>query len=106
MLEYLIPLAESFAENANDEIAFKMKKYMRDQFDYFGIKSPERKILKKAFLDKNGLPPIDILEDIVKDGWDLPQREFQYVIMEMLDRLSKKAEKERIDMYAYLVEKK
>ena len=93
MHEYLIPLAESFAENANVEIALKMKKYMKGQFDYFGIKSPERKILKKAFLDINGLPQTDDLADIVKDGWKLPQREFQYVIMEILGGLSKKAEK-------------
>lgn len=106
MHKYFIPLAESFAENANEEIAFKMKKYMKDQFDYFGIKSPERKILKKAFLDIHGLPQTDNLVDIVKDGWNLPQREFQYVIQEILGRLAKKAEKDRIDLYEFLIENK
>ncbi len=32
-----------------------------------------------------------------------PQREYQYVIMEILGKMAKKAEKERIDLYEYLV---
>lgn len=106
MHTYLIPLSKSFAENANKEIAFMMKKYMKGQFDYFGIKSPERKILKKAFLDMQGFPKPDQLEAMVKSGWELPQREFQYVIIEVLGSLVKKAEKERINLYEFLVENK
>ena len=106
MHSYLIPISESFAENGNEKIAFQMKKYMKYQFDYFGIKSPERKVLKKEFLDLYGLPEQDQLEDIVRVCWKLPQREYQYFIMEILGRLAEKAGEKRIDLYEFLVENK
>ncbi|MCD4729326.1 MAG: DNA alkylation repair protein [Bacteroidales bacterium] len=106
MHAYLIPISESFADNANEKIAFQMKKYMKGQFDYFGIKSPERKVLKKEFLDLYGLPEPDQLEDIVRECWQLPQREYQYFIMEILHRLAKKAKGKRIDLYEFLVKNK
>ncbi len=106
MHEYLIPLSQAFEKNRNEQFAFQMKKYMKGQFEYFGIKSPERKALKKEFLDQYGLPDKDQLEKIVKDCWHLPQREYQYVIMEVLGRLTKKAAISRIDLYESLLENK
>lgn len=103
MNHYLIPLSELFEANANDAIAAPMKKYMKGQFEYFGIKSPQRKELKQAFLKTYGLPPIDQLETITKECWNLSQREYQYVIMEVLGRLAKKADKGRIELYEYLI---
>ena len=103
MHAYLIPISEAFAENANEDIAFQMKKYMKGKFDYFGIKSPERRALKKEFLDLYGLPGQGQLEDIVKECWQLPQREYQYFIMEILGRLAKKAGDKRIDLYEFMV---
>lgn len=106
MLTYLIPISDSFSGNANESNALQMKKYMKDQFDYFGIKSPERKVLKKAFVDEYGLPELSELNIIVKECWQMSQREFQYFIMEILGRLAKKAGKERIELYEYLIENK
>ncbi len=103
---YLKPLSEAFLAHSNEKIAFQMKKYMKGQFDYFGIKSPERKVLKKEFLDLYGLPEPDQLEEIVRECWQLPQRECQYFIMEILGRLAKKAGGKRIDLYEFLVKSK
>jgi 3-methyladenine DNA glycosylase AlkD len=103
MHPYLQPLSEVFHLNTNQEIAFSMKKYMKGQHEYFGIKSPERRELKKEFLRKHGLPKPEILPVIVKGCWELPQREYQYFIMEVLERLAKKAEKERIDLYEFMI---
>jgi len=106
MHSYLKPLSEAFLAHSNEKDAFQMKKYMKGQFDYFGIKSPERRELKKKFLDLHGFPEPDQMEDIVIECWQLPQREYQYFIMEILGRLAKKAEKRKIDLYEYLVESK
>jgi 3-methyladenine DNA glycosylase AlkD len=103
MHPYLNPLSELFQKNANPEIAFYAKKYMKGQYEYFGIKSPERRELKKEFLQKYGLPGTEILPFITKECWALPQREYQYFIMEVLERLAKKAEKERIDLYEFMI---
>jgi 3-methyladenine DNA glycosylase AlkD len=103
MHAYLIPLSDTFELNSNKEIAFYAKKYMKGQFEYFGIKSPERREIKKEFLQKYGLPEGPNLPVLVKDCWELPQREFQYFIMEVLERSAKKAEPDRIDLYEFMI---
>jgi 3-methyladenine DNA glycosylase AlkD len=103
MHPYLQPLSEVFGLNANEEIAYFMKKYMKGQFEYFGIKAPERRELKKKFLQKFGLPEKEILPIITKECWDQPQREYQYFIMEVLERSAKKAEKERIVLFEFMI---
>jgi hypothetical protein len=57
MQSYLLPLIALFNENANPAQAAPMKSYMRDQFEYLGIKSPQFKSLFKEFIGEHGLPP-------------------------------------------------
>lgn len=106
MHPYLIPLSSLFQEHSNSEIAFYMKKYMKGRYEYFGIKAPERRELKKTFLQKYGLPESDILYEIATKCWNLPQREYQYFVMEVLERSAKKAEKDRIELYELMITNK
>ncbi len=106
MNAYLIPLQKLFEANANEEIALYMKKYMKGQYDYFGIKSPERRELKAQFLLQYGYPETGQLDAITRECWKLPQREYQYFIMEILERFAKKAEAERIGLYEFMIETK
>src|SRR4026207_236299 len=86
MHNYTLRLKTLFEQNANPSQAAPMKKYMRDQFEYLGIKTPQSKLLLKEFLRKNGLPALDALDKILRDLWSLPQRELQYVAMNLLDK--------------------
>ncbi|MBN2175018.1 MAG: DNA alkylation repair protein [Bacteroidales bacterium] len=106
MHPYLIPVLKQFNTAADPEIAFYMKKYMKERYAYFGIKSPGRREILATFLNEHGYPDISELEAVAKDCWEQPQREFQYFIMEILGKLAKKAEKELIDLYEYMVENK
>jgi 3-methyladenine DNA glycosylase AlkD len=106
MHSYLEPLAESFKRNSDTTKASYMKKYMKGQYEYFGIASPERREIKWEFLQQYGLPETTQLKAITHECWELPQREFQYFIMEVLERLAKKAEPERIDLYEFLLRNK
>lgn len=81
---HLVPL---FARHADPTQAAPMKKYMRDQFEYLGIKSPQFRLLMKEFIEENGLPPISELEPIVRELWSLPEREYQYVSTSLIGRL-------------------
>ena len=87
MPPYLIPLITLFKENANPIQALPMKRYMRDQFEYLGIKSPQFKKLVKDFIGEHGLPSISDLDLIVHNLWELPQREFQYLAVGFTERL-------------------
>jgi len=79
---------------------------MKGQFEYFGIKSPERREIMKQFLRENGYPEQAELDTIVKECWSQPQREYQYLIMEVLGKMAKKAEKDRIKLYEYIAVRK
>lgn len=63
---------------------------MRDQFPFFGIKSPQRKALMKQFLAEHGPMPIAEAEEILLSLWAQPERECQYVAMDQLDKVRKK----------------
>ncbi|MCK5840207.1 MAG: DNA alkylation repair protein [Bacteroidales bacterium] len=100
---YLNELQKLFEENRNPENAAPMKKYMRNLFDYFGIKKPERTILQKSFFKKNGYPSQDNLENVLKELWDQAEREYQYFAMSLLEKMMKKPDKKAIGLYEYLI---
>ena len=41
-----------FYKNGNDELAVPMAKYMKNNFAFLGIKTPERKELYKEFMNE------------------------------------------------------
>ena len=103
MHPYVLSLKKLFEQNANPAQAGPMKKYMRDQFEYLGIKSPQMAALNKEFIKEYGLPSIDQLDTIARELWSLPQREFQYAAMSLMGRLEKKVEPEFISTIEYLL---
>jgi 3-methyladenine DNA glycosylase AlkD len=103
MHPYVLSLKKLYEQNANPAQAGPMKKYMRDQFEYLGIKSPQMAALNKEFIKEYGLPPIDQLDEISRDLWSLPQREFQYVATGLASRLENKLEPEFMTTIEYLI---
>jgi len=103
MHPYIILLKDLFEKNADPSQAAPMKKYMRGQFEYLGIKTPQNKTLMKEFISKYGLPPIEDLDAILRDLWALPEREFQYVGLGLLDKLEKKLPAKFIKPIEYLI---
>src|SRR5512134_1702069 len=100
---YVLSLKGFFERHADPDKAGPMKKYMRDQFEYLGIKSQLQGELHREFIAKNGPPPLDELDKILRDLWSLPQREFQYAAISLLGRLEKGLEPEFITTLEYLI---
>jgi 3-methyladenine DNA glycosylase AlkD len=100
---YALSLKKLYEQNANPAQAGPMKKYMRDQFEYLGIKSPQSAALMKEFIKQHGLPPITQLDTIARELWSLPHREFQYVATGLVSRLENKLEPEFITTIEYLL---
>jgi len=96
-------LREVFAQNAHPEKAFGMAKYMKNLFPFVGISSPERKNivveLRKDFKPKNAQE----LKNWVSLLWEMPEREFQYVGMDYLQRDVKLLEIEDIAYFEFLI---
>jgi 3-methyladenine DNA glycosylase AlkD len=103
MHPYVISLKTLFEKHADPAQAAPMKKYMRDQFVYLGIKTPQSKALMKEIISKHGLPPMEDLDEILRDLWTLPQREFQYVAVGLLGGLEKQLPAGFIDTMEYLI---
>ena len=104
--EYIIPLKEAFETNANAAEAIPMKKYMKNKFEFFGIKSPLRKEIYKDFKSKYGLLPNENFEEIIKWCWKQDEREYQYFAMEFVSKSMKKSTLEAIDLYEFMIVEK
>jgi 3-methyladenine DNA glycosylase AlkD len=72
-----------FSAAANAEKAIPMSAYMREQFPFLGIPTPERRRLSREFLKSACKKEID-WEFVIK-CWEL-EREFQYLAMDYLDK--------------------
>lgn len=103
MHPYLIPLQALLEQNADAAKAAPMQKYMRDKFPFLGIKAPDRQALVREFLQEHGLPPLNDVEAVSRELWAMPQREYQYVAVDILQRLQKKLTAEFITLLEYLI---
>ncbi len=103
MHTYTQAVKAHFQPHADRITAIPMEKYMRNKFSYLGIKSPARKELTRNFFKIKGLPSLTDLEQIVKELWDLPAREYQYFTLDLLGKMAKKVSIEFIDVYEYLI---
>lgn len=77
-------LERVFSKNADRKRSLPMKKYMRDQFEFFGLYSPARKSVTKEFLQQK-LNSVEIRKLVVL-LWAKPEREFQYFALDYLTK--------------------
>lgn len=103
MHPYIIPVKTLFEQNTDPAQAAPMKKYMRDQFEYLGIKTPLNVVLQRQFFEEFGFPSLSDLDPILRDLWSLPQREFQYVAVSLLSRFNKQIPAKFIKTIEYLL---
>lgn len=78
MEEKLNHLCLLFMDVAKLEDAPIMKGYMRNQFEFFGVKKPARLNVGKQFYKKFGKPTIEEIPSFVQFLWEQPGRELQY----------------------------
>ena len=76
---------------------------MRNQFEYYGIKTPLRREIQKPFLVKAYLPPKAELEELIKILWAKPQRDFHLFAQELLYKYVKQFEKKDVQLFEFMV---
>jgi len=99
---YIIPIAKQFAQHQNIEDAAGAKAYMRNQFEFYGLKTPLRRQLTKEYIKKNK-PDYKDLERITIELWSFPQREFQYFAIELIASLKKQWDIKIIDLIEFII---
>lgn len=102
-LEYIAVLEQEFSRNANRELALRQKAYLRNQFQFFGISTQQRRAVQGPFLLKVMLPPKPELHELIKVLWRREEREFHYFAQELALKYMNATEKEDIHLYVHMV---
>ncbi|WP_186757159.1 DNA alkylation repair protein [Echinicola salinicaeni] len=103
---YIRTLEDEFRLHANAIIAKGQKAYMKNNFDFFGLKTPLRRKIQHPFLIKSNLPPKEKLPELVEILWNKPERDFQLFAQELAYKYVKKLEIQDIDLFEYMVKNK
>jgi 3-methyladenine DNA glycosylase AlkD len=103
MEEYLKSLCEVFESNRNSKVASEQKAYLRNQFEFLGIKTTPRRALQKPFLVKGSLPDKQDLAAIVIQLWNKPEREFHYFGQELARKYINQWNEDDIDLFEYMI---
>ncbi|CAM4219105.1 DNA alkylation repair protein [Lederbergia lenta] len=98
----LVLLKKTFIVRRNPENAVPMEKYMKGLFPFVGIRTPERRELSKQFIKQFNFQSEDA-ELIIKELWEMPEREFQYVAADALVRNKKMLRENHADLLEYLI---
>lgn len=102
-MKYFEPLKVLFEKNADPVVAAGAKAYMRNISEFYGLGSTRRRELLKEFLDNYVLPKRDELEEAVRFAWDQPQREWQYIAMEITHRFARKGDASLLPLAEYMI---
>ena len=100
--DYYRELDARLAAIAVEENAIPMQKYMKNHFEFYGIKSPFRKKAVAEFKKENGLLSPEEIEEFVYLCWDNPCRELQYSCMELVAK-EKNPNPDRLELYKWMV---
>lgn len=106
MDKYLTPLISKFKNNTDKETALQQKKYLLNKFDFLGIKAPLRKELLNSHIKEYGKSDINMLEQHVKYLWNLNEREFQYLAVNICEKHSKNISPFHINIIEFMIENK
>ncbi|SFT89595.1 DNA-7-methylguanine glycosylase [Lishizhenia tianjinensis] len=91
MSEYAEIIREKLEAERKESTAEKMSAYLKNRFASFGIKSPQRKEIQKEFFALLPLKDADFdYRALVKELWDFPEREAQYIAQELFAKQQKK----------------
>ena len=76
-------LLENLKAVANPDDAGAMKAYMKNKFEFLGVKTPARRKLAKAFFKQQTDSVIDW--NFINEAWKNPYRELQYIALDYLE---------------------
>ncbi len=103
---YIANISQALKEKSNPKNAEKQKDYMKGNFEFFGIKAQPRRKATRVFMRKAERPDYNDIYVVVKKLWKLPEREYQYFAMELLERYKKVYDKDIISLFEYMITNK
>ena len=101
--KYYQRIYDAFQAAGQPEIAEGQMKYMRNQFEFFGLKAPVWTALAKELFHTLGYPDNDQLKSILRLCMQDDHREMHYVGIELVQRRLKKQDEHFIYFLAELI---
>jgi 3-methyladenine DNA glycosylase AlkD len=96
-------LGAAFDARRDPEKAVAMAAYMKDQFPFLGIPSPERRVAQREALGDWRTPTGDELATFARACWARDEREFQYAACDTLIRHVKRLGPDALDLCEELI---
>ncbi|MGX9134795.1 DNA alkylation repair protein [Rummeliibacillus sp. JY-2-4R] len=103
---YVQEIINLYSEHADEKYAQWSKNYLRNQFDFLGIRTPIRRKLTKQVLKEYGLPQKEELKDVIYMLWGLPEREYQKAALDILEKAKKDLTSNDVSWLSNLIVKK
>ena len=103
MQTYITELQKVFQENANDQKAAQQSAYLKNKFVFYGLTSPQRRVIQKPFLTRQYLPTKETGFQICRELCLKPQREFHYFSQELVSKYQKQVEREDIVLFEWMI---
>lgn len=101
---FIINLKKTFKSNASEANREPMKAYMKNKFEFLGIKSALRKQLLKEVINRHKDEVLQNTRKIIKELYICRQREFHYCAMEIMAKfLNKKYIPNNIELIENLI---
>jgi 3-methyladenine DNA glycosylase AlkD len=108
-MTHQFPIDETIAllqANADEKQAVPMQNYMRNLFPFLGIPSPKRRELTKDLLKTSRKTAWEVVLSAVEKLWKMPEREFQYLAIDMLVANLKRLKKKDLHKLEHLISTK
>lgn len=103
MTTYFPFIQQAVKAAADKAIAVPMKAYMRNQFEFAGIKTPVRKEIIKQLVSKHQQPQYTELIALTKELWQQPEREYQYLALEFLMKQRKAWDDQLLPLIEFMI---
>lgn len=103
MEQFIKTLESEFSKNSDRKSAIAQSAYMKNKFEFYGIRTQVRRKIQKPFLDKDHLPTKKEAKELIKLLWLRPQREYQYFCQELAYRYSEQGEEDDIELFEFMV---
>jgi 3-methyladenine DNA glycosylase AlkD len=101
--QYLEHVKAVFQSHGDPETALGQMRYMRHQFEFYGLKANEWMALSRQIFEEKGIPQGDSLLSLARLCFDDEHREINYFALEMVQKVQKKQGPEFIDFLEELI---
>jgi len=103
MIEYIDKLKLLFEANENHENAPHMERYMKHRYRFYGLKKPARLAILKSFLQQEGLPKVENIEEFIQLLWNEEYRELHYIGCDILEQLLPQLPSDSIHLFEFML---